>query len=177
MSKLFCIAAEFDHEDKLLEACRKTRDAGFTKIEAYSPFPIHDLREAIGFKRPILAWVIFAGGLVGLCAGFGLCYWVSVIELPYNIGGRPLNSWPSFIPVTFEMTVLVSALTAVIGMFAFNGLPRPNHPIFNHPNFERASQDRFFLTIESDDPKFDPAETTEFLNSLGPLEVTEVEDE
>ena len=177
MSKLFCIAAEFDHEDKLLEACVKTREAGYTKFEAYSPFPIHGLREAIGFKRPILPWVIFAGGLVGLCAGFGLCYWVSAIELPFNIGGRPLNSWPSFIPVTFEMTVLVASLTATIGMFAFNGLPRPNHPIFNHPNFERASQDRFFLTIESDDPKFDSAETAAYLRGLNALDVTEVEDE
>ncbi len=177
MSKLFCIAAEFDHEDKLLEACATTRDAGFKNFEAYSPFPVHGLREAIGFKRPILPWVIFAGGLVGLTAGFSLCYWVSAIELPYNIGGRPLNSWPSFIPVTFEVTVLVSALTTVIGMFAFNGLPRPNHPIFNHPNFERASQDRFFLTIESEDPKFEPEATTAFLRGLNPLDVTEVEDE
>ncbi len=177
MKKVFCIAAEFDHEDKLLKACEKTRDAGYASVEAYSPFPIHGLREAIGFKRPILSWVIFCGGLVGLCLGFGLCYWVSAINLPFNIGGRPLNSWPSFIPVTFEVTVLISALTATFGMFAFNGLPLPHHPIFNHPNFVRCSQDRFFLTIESTDPKFDPEGTRAFLVSLDPLDVSEVEDD
>lgn len=176
MRKIFAVAAEFEDEHQLLDAARKTREAGFSKFEAYSPYPIHGMREAIGFERPMLAWVIFAGGLAGLIAGFSLCYWVSAIELPYNVGGRALNSWPSFIPVTFECTVLAASLTAVVGMLAFNGLPRPNHPMFNTPGFERVTQDRFFLAVESDDPNFDRVETVNFLRSLNPREVTEVDE-
>ena len=177
MSNIFCIAAEFDTPEALIAASEKTRDAGFKKFEAYTPFPVHGLADAMGLKRPILAWVIFAGGLVGLAGGFGLAYWVSVINGPYNIGGRPLNSWPSFIPITFETTVLIASLTAVIGMIAFNGLPRPHHPIFNHPRFSQIMDDRFLLTIESTDPKFDREKTAEFLRELSPAEVVEVEDE
>jgi hypothetical protein len=177
MSKTFCIAAEFETPEALIAACEKTRDAGFKKFEAYTPFPVHGLADAMGLKRPILAWVIFGGGLFGLCAGFGLAYWVSVITNPYNIGGRPLNSWPSFIPITFETTVLFASLTAVIGMIAFNGLPRPHHPVFNYPRFDKIMDDRFLLTIEATDPKFDAVQTAEFLRGLNPSEVVEVEDE
>ena len=177
MSKTFCIAAEFETPEALIAACEKTRDAGFKKFECYTPFPVHGLADAMGLKRPILAWVIFAGGIFGLCAGFGLAYWVSVITNPYNIGGRPLNSWPSFIPITFETTVLFASLTAVFGMIAFNGLPRPHHPIFNHPRFDKIMDDRFLLTIEAVDPKFDIEKTAEFLRGLNPSEVVEVEDE
>ena len=173
MSDIFAVAAEFDDEHQLLDAARKAREAGFSKIEAYSPFPIHGMQEAIGYKRPILAWVIFAGGVAGMIGGFYLCYWISVLELPYNIGGRPLNSWPSFIPITFECTVLAASLTAVFGMFAFNGLPLPYHPMFNHPNFERCSQDKFFLTIESGDPML--GEAHNFLKDLSSYEVIDVE--
>ena len=177
MSKPFCIAAEFKDEHELLEAASKTREAGYSKIEAYSPFAIHGMCEAIGYKRPILAWVIFGGGITGMLVGFGLAYWVSVLELPYNVGGRPLNSWPSFIPVTFETTVLFAAGTAVIGMLAFNGLPRPHHPIFNHPKFEGVSQDKFLLTVEADDPKYSVADLTAHFEGLEAVEVIEVEDE
>ena len=109
MSKLFAVAAEFDTPDALLEGIKKTREAGYTKIETYTPFPIHGLREAIGFKKPILPWIVFAAGLVGLSAGFFLQYWVSVLNLPYIIGGKPMNSWPAFIPITFETTVLIAS--------------------------------------------------------------------
>ncbi len=177
MSDIFCIAAEFDTPEALIAASEKTRDAGFSKFEAYTPFPVHGLADAMGLKRPILAWVIFAGGLLGMVGGFGLAYWVSAIEQPYNIGGRPFNSWPSFIPITFETTVLLASLTAVFGMIAFNGLPRPHHPIFNHPRFDQVMDDRFLLTIESDDPKFDREQTAEFLRGLGPAEVVEVEND
>ena len=177
MNNLFCIAAEFDDEHKLLDACNKTRQAGYKNIDAYTPFAVHGIREALGHPATKMPWVVFVGGLVGLCIGFGLCYWLSVIELPYNIGGRPLNSWVSFIPVTFECTILASAFTAVLGMFGLNGLPLPNHPMFNMPSFVRASQDRFFLVVESDDPKFEPSQVAAFLETLNPLEVTEVEDE
>ena len=177
MSKIFCIAAEFDTPEALIAACEKTRDAGFKKFESYTPFPVHGLADAMGLKRPILAWVIFGGGLLGMAGGFGLAYWVSVINGPYNIGGRPLNSWPSFIPITFETTVLLAALTAVFGMIAFNGLPRPHHPIFNYERFAHIMDDKFLLTIESNDPKFDRERTAEFLRGLSPTEVVEVEDE
>ncbi|MDA0206922.1 MAG: DUF3341 domain-containing protein [Acidobacteria bacterium] len=177
MSNLFCIAAEFDDEHKLLEACNKTRQAGYKNIDAYTPFAVHGIREALGQPATKMPWAVFAGGLLGLSVGFGLCYWVSVLELPYNVGGRPLNSWVSFIPVTFECTILLSAFTAVFGMFGLNGLPLPNHPMFNLPSFLRASQDRFFLVVESDDPKFEPSKVSAFLETLNPLEVREVEDE
>lgn len=177
MSQIYAIAAKFDDPEKLKAAAEKTRDAGYKKIEAYSPFPIHGMGEAVGMGRPILAWVIFAGGLAGLAGGWYLEYWVSVLELPYNIGGKPLNSWPAFVPIMFECTILAAALTAVIGMFAFNGLPRPHHPIFNCPGFDRASQDMFFLAVEAEDPKFDRTATAQFLEELEPLEVVEVEDD
>ena len=177
MAKTYALVAEFDSPEALMAAAERTRDAGYKKIDAYSPFPIHGMGEAIGFGRPILAWVIFAGGIIGMCLGFSLEYWVSVLNMPYNVGGRPLNSWPSFIPITFETTVLVAAITAVFGMLIFNGLPRHFHPIFNHPKFERASQDLFFLSIEAEDDKFDDAETRAFLEGLEPKEVVQVEDE
>ena len=178
MSKLFAVAAEFDTPEALLGAIEKTREAGYTKIETYTPFPVHGLREAIGFPKPILPWVVFGAGLTGMTAGFGLAYWVSVLHSPYNIGGRPMNSWPSFIPVTFEMTILFAALTCVVGMLAFNGLPRPYHPIFNYPRFAEVMDDKFLLTVEADDPKFDPAAIREFFSAdLGSSEVHEVEDE
>ena len=177
MAKTYALVAEFETPEALMAAAEKTRDAGYKKIDAYSPFPIHGMGEAIGFGRPILACVIFGGGLAGLALGFGLEYWVSVLNLPFNIGGKPLNSWPAFIPIAFETTVLLAALTAVFGMILFNGLPRPYHPIFNHPRFDRASQDLFFLAVEAADQKFDVAETRTFLEGLEAKEVVEVEDE
>ena len=177
MSTAYALVAEFADDHALLEAAEKTRDAGFEKIDAYSPFPIHGMTDAIGMKRPILAWVVFGAALIGMVAGFGLQYWVSVLNTPFNVGGKPMNSWPQFIPITFECTILAAGLAAVIGMLAFNGLPRPFHPLFEHPQFNRVNDDKFFLVIEAKDPKYDASDTRTFLEGLGPIEVVEVEGE
>jgi hypothetical protein len=170
---LFGLMAEFDHPEDLVEATRKAWKAGYRKIEAYSPFPIEGLSEEMHFHTK-LPWLILAAGIVGALSGFFLQYWVSVIDYPVNIGGRPLNSWPAWIPVTFEMTVLFAGLTAVIGMIVLNGLPEPYHPVFNVRAFDLATNDHFFLTVESSDPKFDAASTAEFLKSLNPKSVHSV---
>lgn len=167
--------AEFEKPDELLGAAKRAYAEGYRRLDAYTPFPIHGLNDAIGFRRTILPYIVLGGGILGCVTGFGLQYFSSVISYPLNIGGRPLNSWPSFIPVTFEVTVLFAALSAVLGMLALNGLPMPYHPVFNSPRFALASRDRFFLCIESRDPKFSLAETKQFLTSLKPREVVEVE--
>jgi hypothetical protein len=167
--------AEFDNADALLKAAQRTYDEGYRRMDAYSPFPIHGLAEAVGYRHRILPWLVLAGGILGGVAGFSLQYWVSVIELPLNIGGKPLNSWPSFIPVTFECTVLGAALTAVLGMLALNGLPQPYHPVFNAERFRLASSNRFFLCIEAADRKFEQSAVTAYLKSLSPYGVIEVE--
>ena len=173
--KLYGLMAEFKSADALLEAAHKAYAEGHRRMDAYSPLPIHGLAEAVGYRKRILPWLVLGGGLLGMVGGFFLQYWVSVIELPMNVGGRPLNSWPAFIPVTFECTILGAALTAVLGMLALNGLPKPYHPVFNAPRFAKASSNRFFLCIESSDVLFDPARTRNFLESLDPHEVMEVE--
>ena len=175
-SGLHGLMAEFKSADALLEASKKTYAAGYRRLDAFTPFPVHGLSEAVGYRKRLLPWLVLAGGLLGGLAGFGLQYWVSVIELPVNVGGRPLNSWPSFIPVTFECTILGAALTAVLGMLALNGLPRPHHPVFNVARFGRATTNRFFLLIESRDAQFDLAGTRAFLEELSPMEVLDVED-
>ena len=172
---LYGMMAEFESADAVLEASKKTYAAGYRRIDAFTPFPVHGLAHAVGYRKRILPWIVLAGGIVGGLAGFFLQYWVSAIELPLNVGGRPLNSWPSFIPVTFECTILGAALSAVLGMLGLNGLPRPNHPVFNVPRFERATTNRFFLLIESRDAQFDLAGTRTFLESLEPSEVMDVE--
>ena len=134
----------------------------------FTPFPVHGLAEAVGYRKRILPWLVLAGGLLGGLAGFALQYWVSTVELPMNVGGRPLNSWPSFIPVTFECTILGASLTAVLGMLALNGLPRPNHPVFNVARFGRASTNGFFLLVDSADAQFDLGTTRAFLEALDP---------
>lgn len=172
---IYGLMAEFEHAEELVEASRRTREAGYTHIDAYTPFPIHDLPDAIGFRRTRLPVIVFIGGLVGALTGYLMQYYASVLAYPINIGGRPLHSWVAFIPVTFEMTVLFAALSAVLGMLALNGLPQPYHPAFNVPRFALASHDRFFLIIEARDPKFDRDRTREFLVGLQPHEVFDVE--
>jgi hypothetical protein len=172
---LYGLMAEFENPEEVVEAARKAYDAGFRKLDAYSPFPIEELSEAVGFHHTWLPWIVLGGGIAGALAGFGMQYYLSVIEYPLNVGGRPLNSWPSFIPVTFEMTILFAALSAVVGMIVLNGLPKPYHPVFNVPGFVRASRNRFFLCIEAADPKFDVERTRQFLRELKAVEVSDVE--
>lgn len=174
--RVWGLLAEFGTADGVVDAAHRVHDEGYRRIDAYSPYPIEELSEAIGFHRTKLPLIVFAGGVIGAITGFGLQYWTAVVDYPLNIGGRPLNSWPQFIPITFEMTILVAALTAVLAMLALNGLPRPHHPVFNAPNFKLASRDRFFIAIKADDPKYDPRTTREFLESLGG-KVVEVEDD
>jgi hypothetical protein len=174
-STSYGLMAEFEKPDELLEATRRTFSTGYRKIDAYSPMPIHGLAQALGFEQTRLPFLVFAGGVIGAIVGYGLCYWVSVLAYPLNVGGRPLHSGPAFIPVTFEITILFAALAAVFGMIIANGLPMPYHPVFNVPGFSRASQDRFFLCIEADDPQFDQDGTKRFLESLNPHEVSEID--
>lgn len=170
----FGILAEFVEPDQLVEATARIYEAGYRQFEAYAPMPVEGLPEAVGFPRSNMPLVVLIGGIVGCVVGFGMQYYLSVIEYPLNIGGRPLNSWPSFIPVTFELTVLFAALAAVLGMLAMNGLPRPHHPLFGVPQFDRASQDRFFVCIRRGDPLFHEQSTREFLQRLGAKEVIDV---
>src|SRR5688500_10554905 len=168
------LMAEFPDAESLLAAVRRVRDAGYTKFDAFSPFPIHGMPEAIGFKDRSVAPIVLGGGIVGLMVGYGLEYWSSVIAYPLNIGGRPYHSWPMFIPPAFETTILFAAISAVVGMLALNGLPQPYHPVFNAPRFSLASQESFFLVIEATDPKFDGSATRQMLTSLQPREVVDV---
>jgi ActD protein len=174
MSNLNGLMAEFGSASDLVEAAKTTHRSGYNDIEAYSPFPVHGLSEAVGFKKDWVPFIVLMGGIVGGCTGYGLQYWVSAITYPLNIGGRPLNSWPSFVIITFELTVLFAGLSAMIGMLILNDLPRPYHPVFNVPQFERASQDRFFLCVFAADPKFDVSQTRRFLESLKPISIAEV---
>jgi len=169
------LVAEFESPTALVEAANRAREAGYRKMDAYSPFPIEDLHHALGLRDTKLPWIVLGGGLTGALAGYGLQYWASTIAYPINIGGRPLHSWPSFIVPTFETTILFAAGAAVLGMILLNGLPMPYHPIFNSRRFAMASRDRFFLCIESKDPRFDQTTTRRFLESLGPREVSDVE--
>ncbi|HLV02593.1 MAG TPA: DUF3341 domain-containing protein [Acidobacteriota bacterium] len=175
-SSLYGLLAEFSGPDELLSAAERAYSLGYRKMDAYSPFPIHGLSEAVGFRKTVLPWIVFGGGLTGAIVGFLLQYWVSVIAYPLNVGGKPLNSWPAFIVVTFELTILFSALSAVVGMLVLNGLPMPYHPVFNVDKFKKASRDGFFLCIEAQDSQFDRIETRKFLESLNPSEISEVED-
>jgi len=167
--------AQFDSPSTLVAAARETYAAGYRRINGYSPFPIEELSDAIGFKRTTLPLIVLAGGIIGAVGGFFMQYWMEVIDYPINVGGKPFNSWPAFIPITFECTVLCAALAAVFGMLALNKLPQPYHPVFNAPNFALATRDSFFLVIEANDPKFDRDEAMRFLKSLEAKEVNDVE--
>jgi hypothetical protein len=169
------LVAEFESPTALVRAANKAREAGYRRMDAYSPIPIEELHRALGMPNTKLPYIVLGGGLTGALAGYGLEFWASTIAYPFNIGGRPLHSWPSFIVPAFETTILFAALAAVLGMILLNGLPMPYHPVFNAKRFAMASRDRFFLCIESQDPKFDQATTRRFLESLGPREVNDVE--
>lgn len=168
------VIAEFGDPQSLLDATNRTREAGYTSIDAYSPFPIHGLTEAVGMKHTKLAALVLVMGILGGFAGFFMCWYANVIWFPLNIGGKPYNSWPAWIPITFECTVLFAAFGAVFGMLALNGLPMPYHPVFNVKRFENASRDRFFLVIQARDAKFEIDEVYSFLETLSPREVTDV---
>ena len=174
--KLFGLMAEFENPNDLVEAARKTREAGFTKIDAYTPYPIEALTEALDIHDHRMPAVVLGGGIVGALFGYGLCYWTTVIDYPLNLGGKPFHSAPAFIIPTFETTILFAAFAAVLGMLALNGLPMPYHPVFNTPRFALASRDRFFLSIEAKDPKFDRDATWKFLTGLKPTVVMDVEE-
>jgi hypothetical protein len=171
---LYGIVAEFDTPTTLVDAANRAREAGYERFEAYAPFPIEELAEAVGHPHTRLPLAVFLGGLIGGLSGYFLQYYTAVVTYPLNIGGRPLHSWPAFVPVTFECTILGAALTAVFGMLARNGLPMPYHPLFHIPRFARASRDLFFLCIQARDPKFDAPGVTQFLRSLGATDVQEV---
>ncbi len=169
------LLAEFSDPNELVAAAHQTHAAGYTRFDCYTPFPIEELTEAMGQHHSRLPLLVLIGGILGGLGGYALCYWTSVIDYPLNVGGRPFNSWPSFIPVTFECTVLGAALVAVLGMLALNGLPMPYHPVFNVPRFALASRDRFFLCIEANDPKFDIDDTWGFLSRMQPRQVSQVD--
>ena len=172
---IYGIMGEFDNPSDLVAAARRTYEAGYRRVNGYSPYPIEELDEAIGFKRTSLPLIVLIGGILGGLGGFFMQYWMEVIDYPLNVGGKPYNSWPAFIPITFECTVLVAAFAAVLGMLVLNKLPQPYHPVFNAPNFALATRDRFFLVIEANDPRFSHAETAQFLNTVGAKNVSDVE--
>jgi hypothetical protein len=174
--RLYGLLAEFDNPTALTRAAEAAHREGYRRMDAYSPFPIHELPAALGHPRTRLPLVVLIGGVVGCVGGYLFQLWVSASAYRLNVGGRPYNSWPAFIPVTFEVTVLVAALTAVLGMLIRNGLPRPHHPLFNVPRFSLASRDRFFLCIQALDPRFDRERTFQFLSSLPAVGVVEVVD-
>ncbi len=174
--RLYGLMAEFENPQDLVEATRRVREEGFKKFDAYSPYPIEALTEALHIHDRRLPAVVLGGGILGGLFGYALCYWTTVIDYPLVVGGKPFHSAPAFIVPTFECTILFAAFAAVLGMLGLNGLPMPYHPVFNSPRFALASRDRFFLCIEARDAKFDHDETWAFLTKLGPRVVMDVEE-
>jgi hypothetical protein len=168
--------AEFDSATSLVAAAHRVHEAGYTKIDAYSPFPVEGLAEAIGFHNNAVPLVVLIGGLIGGLTGYLMQYWMAVVSYPTNVGGKPYHSWPAFIVITFEMTILFAGISAVLGMLALNGLPMPYHPVFHVPRFAFATKDRFFLIVFSSDPKYNSTEVRRFLEGLGPRSISEVPD-
>jgi hypothetical protein len=175
-TECFGVLASFATVEDLLEAVRACKGEGYTKMEAYTPLPSHEVAHELGYENRLPALVL-GGGILGALTGFGLQYWVSVVDYPLNVGGRPFNSWPSFVVVTFETTILFASLTAVLGMLALNGLPRPHHPVFAIPQFELASRNRFFLLVMAHDPRFQLAEARRVLGAQKSISVEEVPNE
>ena len=170
------LLAQFVDPQKLLDALLEAKAKGFRVMDAFTPYPVEAVCEEIeNHKKSKVPLLVLIGGITGALVGFGMQYWISSSGYPLNIGGRPLNSWPAFIPATIEMTILFAAFSAVVGMFALNKLPEPYHPLFNVESFERATQDRYFLLIEAADPQFDQQETRAFLETLGSEEVHDVD--
>lgn len=163
------LLAEFDSPEAILAAARRVRLAGYGHFDAHTPYPVDGLATELGMRRSRIGSVVLIGGIVGAAVGFWMQFYSMAIDYPLNVGGKPLNSWPGFIPITFEVLILVAALSAFLGMLFLNGLPQPHHPLFGVPQFSRASQDRFFISIEAADPLFDLEETTRLLVSLQPL--------
>ena len=171
---LYGLMAEFDNPSALVNAARTAREKGYRKLDAYTPFPIEELSEALHLHKNRLPLIVLIGGILGGSLGYLLQYYVTVWYFPINIAGRPLHSWPAYIVITFEMTILLAAISCVLGLLGLCGLPMPYHPTFNAPRFALASRNRFFLCIESTDPLFDHDGTSNFLESLEPKEVSEV---
>jgi Protein of unknown function (DUF3341) len=174
IDRLHGLMAEFDSVEDLVRATEQAYAQGYRAMDAYSPFPVEELSEALGFRTKAVPLLALAGGLTGVVTGFGMQAGIHAVLLPINVGGRPLVSWPAFIPVTFEMGVLFSALFTLVGLLVLNGLPEPYHPVFHVPAFGRATRDRFFLCIEARDARFDVLQTRLFLQGLGAREVVDV---
>ena len=172
---IYGLLAEFREVHELVHAVRVTREAGFREIDAFTPFPIEEVSEALGEHENRLPLLVLIGGVLGGIFGYVLQYWTAVVDYPLNVGGRPFHSWPSFLPITFECTILGAALAVVLGMLALNGLPMPYHPVFNVPRFALSSRDRFFLCIKANDPLFDRESTRRFLERFVPRQVSEVD--
>jgi hypothetical protein len=172
---IYGLLAEFVDEEQLLVAARQAREQGYRRLEAYTPFPVAGMAEIVGVRGRRLPLIVLGGGIVGGVGALFMQWYSSTISYPFNVGGRPYASWPTFIPIAFELTILVAGVSAVLGMLALNGLPQPYHPVFNVPQFEQASRDRFFLCIEADDPQFDLAATRQFLERVGAQSVSVVQ--